>query len=137
MADMLLPILASDPAAASAAGACSSSCTGGGCASGRAAGAAPDGAGTRRDFLKNATTLALGAMSLTLLPAAATLDAPLADAGAPGPAGASGGKTAPVWGFLVDTTKCTGAGKCLTACRVENDVPEGQSRTWEIGRAHV
>ncbi len=130
MADTLLPILSFSSAAASPAGGRPSSCAGGGCASGCGAGAAPDGAGTRREFLKNATTLALGAMSLTLLPAAATLDAPLADAGPPGPAGAPAGKTAPVWGFLVDTTKCTGAGKCLTACRVENDVPEGQSRTW-------
>jgi Fe-S-cluster-containing dehydrogenase component len=35
-----------------------------------------------------------------------------------------------MYGFLIDTTKCTGAGKCLTACRVENSVPEGQARTW-------
>jgi Fe-S-cluster-containing dehydrogenase component len=70
--------------------------------------------------------MTLGAMSLTLLPGAGPGHAPAAPAG---PVGAAGpGK--PVWGFLVDTTKCTGAGKCLTACRVENAVPEGQTRTW-------
>lgn len=35
-----------------------------------------------------------------------------------------------LYGFLVDTAKCIGAGKCLTACRVENKVPEGYARTW-------
>lgn len=35
-----------------------------------------------------------------------------------------------LFGFLVDTEKCIGAGKCLTACRAENNVPEGYARTW-------
>ncbi|MEO2031034.1 MAG: 4Fe-4S dicluster domain-containing protein [Planctomycetaceae bacterium] len=35
-----------------------------------------------------------------------------------------------LYGFLVDTEKCVGTGKCLTACRVENNVPEGYARTW-------
>ena len=107
-----------------AGGGCGSAC--GGCAT-----AHRDAETTRRDFLRNATTMTLGAMSLTLLPGAASVDGPAA-AGAPAVAGgpAAAGGTKAVWGFLVDTTKCTGAGKCLTACRIENDVPEGQSRTW-------
>ena len=36
----------------------------------------------------------------------------------------------PLFGFLVDTDRCIGAGKCLTACRTENNVPERQVRTW-------
>jgi Fe-S-cluster-containing dehydrogenase component len=113
MAIAPLPIL---PASGSG---CGSSC--GGCASG-----AHDDEASRRDFLRNATTVTLGAMSLTLLAGASPSNAPAPHGG--GPAGPGGAK--PMWGFLVDTTKCIGAGKCLTACRVENAVPEGQSRTW-------
>ncbi|MFM8891065.1 MAG: 4Fe-4S dicluster domain-containing protein [Planctomycetia bacterium] len=99
-------------------GGCGTAC--GGCGT-----KAVDPGASRRDFLRDATTMTLGAMSLTLLSGAGPANAPHAAA----PGGAAGpGK--PVWGFLVDTTKCTGAGKCLTACRVENAVPEGQTRTW-------
>jgi Fe-S-cluster-containing dehydrogenase component len=113
MAISPLPIL---PASGSG---CGSSC--GSCASG-----GHDAEASRRDFLRNATTVTLGAMSLTLLSGAAPSSTPAPHGG--GPAVPGGGK--PVWGFLVDTSKCIGAGKCLTACRVENAVPEGQSRTW-------
>jgi Fe-S-cluster-containing dehydrogenase component len=34
------------------------------------------------------------------------------------------------WGFVVDLTKCIGCGKCVQACRAENNVPEGEYRTW-------
>src|SRR6266542_2066019 len=36
------------------------------------------------------------------------------------------------WGFLVDTTKCTGCGLCVQACKLENEVPfdANVSRTW-------
>jgi Fe-S-cluster-containing dehydrogenase component len=74
-------------------------------------------------------------MSLTLLPVLSAV----AVEGQP----ASGGRRAtgdrstipdanrpPCFGFLVDTEKCIGSGKCLTACRVENNVPEGYHRTW-------
>jgi Fe-S-cluster-containing dehydrogenase component len=70
--------------------------------------------------------MTLGAMSLTLLPGAMAGDEVPAAALHPG--GPAANK--PMYGFLIDTTKCTGAGKCLTACRVENGVPEGQARTW-------
>jgi len=106
MAIAPLPIL---PASGSG---CGSSC--GGCASG-----GHDDEASRRDFLRNATTVTLGAMSLTLLAGASPSNAPAPHGGSPaGPGGAK-----PMWGFLVDTTKCIGAGKCLTACRVENSVP--------------
>ena len=78
---------------------------------------------SRRDFLENATTLSLGALSLTLLPAKTGHGADIAE-------GPAEGEDTPLFGFLIDTQKCTGAGRCLTACRVENDVPEGQARTW-------
>lgn len=34
------------------------------------------------------------------------------------------------YGFVVDITRCIGCGKCVKACRVENNVPEGEYRTW-------
>lgn len=105
-----IPLLAS-----SSQPGCGSSCAA------RASGAV-DGASTRREFLRDATTLTLGAMSLTLLPGS-LLEASPAEAGA-------AAEAKPVWGFLIDTTKCTGAGRCLSACREENDVPDGQVRTW-------
>lgn len=45
-------------------------------------------------------------------------------------AGQTAGQQEVMYGFLVDTERCIGAGKCLTACRVENNVPEGNARTW-------
>jgi hypothetical protein len=53
---------------------------------------------------------------------------PNGTAAVPAPAASA---TKPVlYGFLVDTEKCIGSGKCLSACRTENHVPEGYSRTW-------
>jgi tetrathionate reductase subunit B len=95
-------------------------------------------ADSRRQFLQRASTIMLGSFSLTLLPMMpdAASDGQLAadpdsdhkqSTATPG----SPGRTVPVlYGFLVDTDKCTGAGKCLTACRIENQVPDGYSRTW-------
>ncbi len=85
-----------------------------------------DDVNSRRHFLQQATTITWGAMSLTLLPVT------LADGESP----LGNGKESPhavrppLFGFLVDTEKCMGSGKCLNACRVENDVPEGYARTW-------
>jgi len=114
-----LPLLPTSSSGCSSSGGCGSSC--GSCASGGS-----DAEATRRDFLRNATTVTLGAMSLTLLAGAAPSNSPAPHGGI----SATPGNAKPVWGFLVDTTKCIGAGKCLTACRTENAVPEGQSRTW-------
>lgn len=94
-------------------------------------------ASSRRHFLQRATTITLGALSLTLLPVQAedeVSEAPPTKSGderqlaAPKPA-ATQGKPA-LYGFLIDTGKCIGAGKCLTACRIEHNVPEGFQRTW-------
>jgi tetrathionate reductase subunit B len=81
---------------------------------------------SRRQFLDGAVTLALGAIQLTILNAAA------GEASAASPLAGTATATArkPMYGFLVDSEKCIGSGKCLTACRIENDVPEGYSRTW-------
>jgi Fe-S-cluster-containing dehydrogenase component len=34
------------------------------------------------------------------------------------------------YAFVVDINRCIGCGQCVRACSVENDVPEGQFRTW-------
>lgn len=92
--------------------------------SGDDSGCATSEISSRRRFLQQATTYTLGALSLTVLGGATpevevpSKDSPVTD-----------GQT-PLYGFLVDGDRCVGAGKCLTACRIENDVPEGNSRTW-------
>jgi len=46
----------------------------------------------------------------------------------------STGETAPSadhdYAFVVDVSRCIGCGQCVRACSVENNVPEGQFRTW-------
>jgi tetrathionate reductase subunit B len=34
------------------------------------------------------------------------------------------------YAFVVDVNKCIGCGNCVRACSTENNVPEGQYRTW-------
>jgi Fe-S-cluster-containing dehydrogenase component len=68
-------------------------------------------------------------MSLAILPAFSG-DEMAGGASPEGAADAADKGRTPLFGFLVDTDKCIGAGKCLVACRVENDVPEGCHRTW-------
>jgi Fe-S-cluster-containing dehydrogenase component len=89
-------------------------------------------AASRRRFLQRATTITLGALSLTILPGWAENDDD--DAADDDPldeeAVDSNAERTPVYGFLVDAEKCVGTGKCLTACRTENNVPEGNHRTW-------
>jgi Fe-S-cluster-containing dehydrogenase component len=34
------------------------------------------------------------------------------------------------YAFVVDVSRCIGCGQCVRACSIENDVPEGQYRTW-------
>jgi tetrathionate reductase subunit B len=81
---------------------------------------------SRRQFLEGAMTLALGTIQLTILSSYA------GEVSASGPvaSGTTGAAKKPMYGFLVDSEKCIGSGKCLIACRVENDVPEGYNRTW-------
>ncbi len=96
---------------------------------------------SRRDFLKRASTVMVGGFSLTYLAVnASEINGGLqADEGenAEPAAAADGDKTEhkrpegkALFGFIVDTNRCIGAGKCLTACRKENNVPEGFARTW-------
>jgi tetrathionate reductase subunit B len=34
------------------------------------------------------------------------------------------------YAFVVDVSRCIGCGQCVRACSIENEVPEGQYRTW-------
>lgn len=95
---------------------------------------------SRRRFLEGAVTFALGTMTLTVIQTQAEerttppnrQHTPVS----PPPTGPM--KTAgPVYGFLVDSGKCIGSGKCLVACRVENNVPEGYHRTWVERYVHL
>ncbi len=77
---------------------------------------------SRRDFLKKgvggAITASLPLSSFKFL--------------TPAEAKAAVGDPAVRWGFLVDTTKCTGCGFCVKACKTENQVPYDLpvTRTW-------
>lgn len=86
-----------------------------------------DAVQSRRRFLQQATTITIGTISLTLLPVALgeVVAGELSTKDGTTPA-----NEPKLFGFLVDTEKCIGSGKCLLACRVENDVPEGCHRTW-------
>jgi Fe-S-cluster-containing dehydrogenase component len=86
-------------------------------------------AASRRRFLQRAATFTFGALSLTVLPGWTENDGE-SSAGEGAGETKGGAERTPVYGFLVDSEKCVGTGKCLTACRVENDVPEGNHRTW-------
>ncbi len=72
---------------------------------------------SRRRFLWDAArTLAVSAGALTIIPML-TRDA-------------LGTEKEVLFGYLVDTTKCIGCGKCMVACQEENKVPDTQFRTW-------
>lgn len=79
----------------------------------------------RREFLKRVSTITFGTMTLTLFPSMASIGAEGEEKNSTTDADAR-----PIYGYLVDSERCVGTGKCLTACRIENDVPEGNYRTW-------
>jgi tetrathionate reductase subunit B len=82
---------------------------------------------SRRDFLERARIITLGSLTLTILPGCTSSDD---DESSKDESRSHGGSQTPVYGFLVDSERCVGSGKCLTACRIENNVPEGDHRTW-------
>lgn len=102
-----------------------SGCEDGGCHGSGGCGSSCD-EHSRRQFLEGAMTLALGTIQLTILSSYAGE----VSAASPATSATAGGAKKPMYGFLVDSEKCIGSGKCLIACRVENDVPEGYNRTW-------
>lgn len=106
---------------------CEGGCQGGGCSSPSGSARGSCGGGdeqSRRQFLNGAVTFAIGTVQLTIL------SSPGHEALAAETTQAAGAASPPAYAFLVDTQKCIGSGKCLIACRVENDVPEGYHRTW-------
>jgi tetrathionate reductase subunit B len=83
----------------------------------------------RRQFLKRVTSITFGSMTLTLFPTLASIAEDSKTRNKPD-VDTTGPDVQAVYGYLVDTERCVGTGKCLTACRMENDVPEGNYRTW-------
>ena len=77
---------------------------------------------SRRDFLKTAALVVVGAMI------------PVAALEILTPARAQALKADPAlrWVFLVDTYRCVGCGLCVKACKLENELPYevNASRTW-------
>lgn len=76
---------------------------------------------TRRSFLTTVTPAALGALAV------ATTAVPLLADDQP----VAGDKwSMHTWGMAVDVEKCIGCGRCVRACKNENDVPKEYFRTW-------
>ncbi len=84
---------------------------------------------SRRQFLQKAKTITIGAISLTCFPMVLAGEAEKESPDKTTQA-TSDTESPPLFGFLVNVEKCIGTGKCLAACRVENNVPNGQYRTW-------
>jgi Fe-S-cluster-containing dehydrogenase component len=82
----------------------------------------------RREFLQ-------GAGRILLLTGIAAEALPFLEAGTP-EAAPSYRVADHWWGMAIDIDKCIGCGRCVEACRSENDVPEGFFRTW-VERYHV
>lgn len=77
---------------------------------------------SRRDFLKDAA----GAAFVSSLPLSAFVVLTNEEAKA------AVAEATVRWAYLVDTTKCTGCGMCVKACKIENEIPYDApvTRTW-------
>jgi Fe-S-cluster-containing dehydrogenase component len=90
---------------------------------------------TRREFVKRTAQAVFGIVVFTGAPAALLRSIRGIEA-APKPAtdGFAWAEewTKHRWAFVVDTTKCIGCGRCVVACKTENDVPMEPefTRTW-------
>ncbi len=84
---------------------------------------------TRREFNKFGCKIIIGAAAGTAIIESIIGDS-AAQANPPAQAGYDWEKH--YWGYVVDTTKCIGCGRCATACKLENRVPFDQEvyRTW-------
>lgn len=89
---------------------------------------------SRRDFIKIGTNSLLGGVIVTNVPSLWRYFMPSGEvAGADSavmPGISEGGRH--YWGFVCDTERCIGCGKCVVACKQENKVPwEAEyNRTW-------
>lgn len=77
----------------------------------------------RRDALK---TLAVGGAAVGLF----VMVMPRRSRGSGAKGRHAQGKKVKRWAYAVDTTQCIGCNACMRACEAENEVPEGQFRTW-------
>jgi tetrathionate reductase subunit B len=83
---------------------------------------------SRRQFMKVAGTLLGGAIatSIALEPGKSLIE------GLAAKPVVANDPNAPYWGFVVDIEKCIGCGRCVAACKAENNVPPLPecNRTW-------
>ncbi|OGO31136.1 MAG: hypothetical protein A2Z29_00080 [Chloroflexi bacterium RBG_16_56_11] len=84
---------------------------------------------SRRDFIKMGAGGLLGGIIVGGVP---RLFTGLLNSASPVHAADGIGLEKHRWGFLCDNEKCIGCGRCVVACKKENDVPLGQqyNRTW-------
>ena len=91
---------------------------------------------SRRDFLKES----VGAAFVSSLPLSAFVVLTTEEAIA------AVAESTVRWAYLVDTTKCTGCGMCVKACKNENEIPYDApvTRTWveryvvtQDGQTHI
>ncbi len=90
------------------------------------------GAGmSRRQFLAAGASVAAGGLLINRLPAMIGAAGPTQE-GPPQGAPDSYDPTQHDWAFVVDSRKCIGCGRCVVACKRENNVPwpEEYNRTW-------
>ncbi len=82
---------------------------------------------SRRDFTKIGCRIIIGAAAGTAIIESIVTNS----AGAENPKGEYDWNEH-YWGYVVDTRKCIGCGRCANACKLENDVPfdEPVYRTW-------
>jgi Fe-S-cluster-containing dehydrogenase component len=82
---------------------------------------------TRRDMLKNVAGLIGGALACT---AARASKAAVQNVLASSPAPKNYDPTEHRWLMALDVERCIGCGLCVEACKAENNVPNGDFRTW-------
>jgi tetrathionate reductase subunit B len=79
----------------------------------------------RRQFMTS-----LGALGAVVTGSKASKASPSVNAGWADGDPAYRGQAGKRWAMLIDLRKCVGCQACTTACKIENNIPDGRFRTW-------